>query len=171
MFKNLLSTTTTIAIIVFSFHFVIRQISSIIEFSNFDPIYLILRIYQIIVDLFLNSFWRLHKNVLNICWNFRRGLKKQHLKFISKLFSLFITHLPLIFEILFVTDQNQRHLRISIDLAFLMPRVDVLKGPSVSNVVDYQSNSRWSIVSSSNWLKIFLSCSVPNLQLDSRVVF
>lgn len=85
---------------------------------------------------------------------------------LSYLLTLLICYNPFTLQVIFVTDQQNLHVRIAIGLDFLKPPLYMLECLFSGNIVDKESSYCASIIRTCDRSEILLSCSIPNLQLD-----
>ena len=86
--------------------------------------------------------------------------------FLGKPLSLLRANLPSRVEVRFVSDQHDGHIRIPVLADFLQPACQVGERVSPRYVIYQKGSCRSSVVRPRDALERFLTCSVPNLQLD-----
>ena len=90
---------------------------------------------------------------------------------VSQVFGLVIWHLPLIFQILLVADQDPRDIFLSVLVYLTHPLGHLGERVSISDIVGDDDTVGTLVVRGSDSLKSLLACSIPNLQFDGFSVY
>ena len=85
---------------------------------------------------------------------------------IGELFCFLIWYLSLFFKILLVTNENSRDVFLSVLVYFTHPLRDLSEGITVGDIISDDDTMSTLIITTSDSLEPFLTCSIPNLELN-----
>ena len=90
---------------------------------------------------------------------------------ISQILGLVIRHLPLVFQILFVTNEDSRDILLSMLVYFTHPFGHFGKRVPIRDIVGHNDAMGSLIVRRCDSLESLLSCRIPDLKLDRFAVY
>jgi hypothetical protein len=121
-------------------------------------------------DLAVDLFGGADKGRLDIIRRLGRGFHKDQSIGFSKGLTFIRTDCPTMFQVIFITNQHDDHIRLGMLTSFLQPPRKVLKGIPAGNVVHQQSARRSSVIATRDTSEGFLTSRVPDLKFDELVV-
>ena len=110
------------------------------------------------------------EDFLDVDLFFGTGFEKRYAQTVCEFLSFLFADFPLFFQIAFVAHYKLDHLVTCVFLDLAEPRVDVVEGVPVSDVVHQDDSVGPFVVGGCYGFEPFLPSGVPDVQLDSVVL-
>lgn len=111
-----------------------------------------------------------NESLLDVLTVFGRSLKETNVVVLSKFLALIGGNLSGIGHIALIADQNARDVVRCVFLDLVHPVLDRTETLAVGDVVSHDDTVSTLIIAGSNSLETFLTCSIPDLELNGLSV-